>query len=368
LRALERRIAQARRESRPALKRHPGLPLSVVQQRIPQGALLLDYYCTPREIILFLIGEAGVQVFERLAPLTAVERLTNRWRFNLESVRLALLDGQSPLPAGLLSEAHEILQELQRLLLGPVVSHLAGHDALWIVPHGPLWEVPFAALHDGEQYLVEGFELTCLPGLVEGQGKKALLSDAPLVVGYSDGGRLTHAVDEAQTVANALGGADLLLEEDATSAKLCSAAASCTLLHLATHGFFRGDAPLFSALRLADGLLTAGDLEEWHMPQVGLVTLSACETGLSLNWGSDLLGLARGFLRAGARQLVVSLWAVDDVSTAKLMARFYEELQTGQDVAPALRAAQVNVLEKHDWHPFYWAGFEPMGLMDTHQI
>jgi len=131
---------------------------------------------------------------------------------------------------------------------------------------------------------------------------------------------------------------------------------------LATHGFFRADAPLFSALHLADGWLTAGDLEEWSFPHVRLVTLSACETGVILSRGSDLLGLARGFFRAGARQLVVSLWPVDDVSTAGLMAHFYSALQAGKGVASALQEAQIATLREHH-HPFHWAGFVVMALI-----
>jgi len=213
---------------------------------------------------------------------------------------------------------------------------------------------------------VEKFELTCLPGLSileqNRQEDVPALLDAPLIVGYSEGGRLAHAVSEAWTVAATLGRGALLLEDEATMGRLRIAASSCTLLHLATHGFFRADAPLFSALHLADGWLTAGDLEEWSLPRVGLVTLSACETGVILSRGSDLLGLARGFFRAGARQLVVSLWPVDDVSTAELMARFYGGLQAGQKAVAALQEAQVATLERYR-HPFYWAGFVVMALI-----
>ena len=323
-----------------------------------------------------------MRIFEHLAPLAAVERATNRWRFNIESVRFSALDGQpcsagSPFGLslrtkpdrrreGLSDEAQDVLHVLYRLLVEPLEAYLAGYRSLWIVPHGLLWTVPFAALYDGRRYLVEEFELTCLPGLSileqNGQEDTPALADAPLIVGYSEGGRLVHAVSEAQAVATVLGKGELLLEDEATMERLRTAASSCTLLHLATHGFFRADAPLFSVLHLADGGLTAGDLEEWNLPYVRLVTLSACETGVSLSRGSDLLGLARGFFRAGARQLVVSLWAVDDVSTPGLMACFYGALQAGKKAASALQEAQVAALKKYQ-HPFYWAGFEVMAMI-----
>lgn len=363
LRELERRIARARRASSPVLRRRQRLTLSAVQQRIPNGTLLLDYYCTAEEVIAFLIGAASVRVFERLAPLAELERAVNRWRFNIESSRFAALDGQGSLAAGLSDEALDLLHTLYQLLIEPLRSHLIGCRSLWVIPHGPLWAVPFVALRDGRRCLVQDFELVCLPGLtmLEQPDWEAtrVLADAPLIVGHSAGGRLVHAVNEAQIVAETLGGGELLLEEEATTEHLQAAAPACTLLHLATHGFFRADAPRFSALRLADGWLTAGDLEEWVLPHAGLVTLSACETGVTLGRGSDLLGLARGLFRAGARCLLVSQWAVDDASTAELMMHFYGALQAGKKAASALQEAQLAILERYS-HPFYWAGF---GLM-----
>ena len=315
--------------------------------------------------IVFLIGAKSVQVFEHLIPLATVGPAIDRWRFNIDSVRCPAIDGQSPLLAKLSEEAHDVLYNLYRLLIEPLEPYLAGCRSLWIIPHSMLWAVPFAALFDGKRYLVEELELTCLPGLVileqSEQRETPALSGAPLILGYSEDGRLPHTVTEARTVAARLGTGALLLEAEATMERVRMAASSSTLLHLATHGIFRPDAPLFSALHLADGWLTAGELEDWDMPRAGLVTLSACETGKSLCWGSDLLGLARGFFRAGARQLVVSLWSVEDVSTSDLMAQFYSTLRTEQKVTSALQKAQTALLQKYQ-HPFYWAGFEVMTL------
>jgi CHAT domain-containing protein len=181
-------------------------------------------------------------------------------------------------------------------------------------------------------------------------------------VGCSGGGRLAHAVDEARSVAAALDTDALLLEGEATLDALRARAADRTLLHLATHGLYRADAPLFSALRLGDDLLTADDLSGWRLPEVELATLSACETGVTRRRGSDLLGLARAFFRAGVRRLVASRWTVDDASTALLMGYFYRALREGRPVAPALREAQLATLRAHP-HPFHWAGFQAMRLL-----
>jgi CHAT domain-containing protein len=326
---------------------------------------LLDYYCTSRDVLVFAVDQTQVRVFEQLGSLLNVERMINRWRFNLASTRLAVSNKQVVSPH-LLVEAQNILQALHGLLMEPLELDLANYHTLWIVPHRSLWSVPFAALRSDGQYVVEKFELVCLPGFVvlerESETQTPSLTDAPVIVGYSDEGRLARTVDEAQVVADVLGDAEVLLEEQASIERLRDAARSCTLLHLATHGLFRADAPLFSALRLADGWLMAGDLEDWYMPRVKLVTLGACETGVSFSWGNDLLGLARGFMSAGARRLIVSLWAVDDVSTAELMTGFYKKLKLGHGATAALQMAQTAILEKYP-HPFYWAGFEIMDVI-----
>ena len=366
LRALERQIAEAKRASGRALERRLVPSLSAIQHCVPADTLLLDYYCTSEGVVAFLISATEVRTVEHLSPLESVERAINRWVFNIDSVKLATLDGQRSHLTGLLSEARTVLQTLYQLLVKPLEPFLDGHRTLWVIPHRFLWTVPFAALYDGKRYLTERFELACLPGVPileqDRQGSALALTDAPVIAGYSEAGRLSCAVGEARAVAATVSGGRLLLEDQATRERLHAAAASCTLFHVACHGLFRTDAPLFSTLDLADGPLTAGEVEEWSMPQAQLVTLSACETGVNLSWGSDLLGLARGFFRAGARQLLVSLWAVDDVATAELMARFYATLNSGKSVVSALSEAQTMSLAQRQ-HPFFWGGFVALRLI-----
>jgi len=121
-----------------------------------------------------------------------------------------------------------------------------------------------------------------------------------------------------------------------THAALFAQAPAANLLHLACHGRFRSDNPLFSSLQLADGWLTVRDTYNLKL-QCDLVTLSACETGVSqVAPGDELIGLARGFFAAGAPTLLVSLWAVDDEATTQLMTLFYQRLLAGVGPAAAL--------------------------------
>lgn len=143
-------------------------------------------------------------------------------------------------------------------------------------------------------------------------------------------------------------------------------------VHFATHGYLDSERPDLSAIVLSlvdekgkpqDGFLRAREVYNLDLP-AELVVLSACQTGLGKEIkGEGLVGLTRGFMYAGARRVVVSLWNVNDKATAELMQRFYREmLKENQRPAAALRAAQVELWQQKAWQsPYYWAAFVLQG-------
>jgi CHAT domain-containing protein len=148
--------------------------------------------------------------------------------------------------------------------------------------------------------------------------------------------------------------------EEATFAAFTKNAARFDVLHLACHGQFRPENPLFSSLHLADGFVTVRDLFSQKL-KAEIVTLSACETGLhKIYAGDEILGLARGFLSAGAKSLILSLWTVNDEATTELMADFYQNLQLGKTVSTSLRESQIHFI-KRDSHPYFWSPFALIG-------
>jgi CHAT domain-containing protein len=189
-------------------------------------------------------------------------------------------------------------------------------------------------------------------------------------VGYSNGGRLPHAVEEARNIATLLEG-QVLLEEGASLAEFHQAIHECRTLHLATHGDFRLDNPLFSGLAFYDGWLTTMDIFDLRL-KASLVTLSACQTGRNvLGGGDELLGLMRAFLSAGAASVVLTLWAVEDRSTAQIMEAFYRQLAAGKGKGESLRQAQLQFISRAEnasgaqseqyAHPYFWAPFYLVG-------
>jgi CHAT domain-containing protein/tetratricopeptide (TPR) repeat protein len=143
-------------------------------------------------------------------------------------------------------------------------------------------------------------------------------------------------------------------------------------VHFATHGYIDSERPDLSAIVLSlvdeegktqDGFLRTHDIYNLNLP-AELVVLSACETGLGKEKkGEGLVGLTQGFMYAGARRVVVSLWNVNDKATADLMARFYRGmLRENKTPAAALRTAQVEMSRQRQWQsPYYWAAFTLQG-------
>ncbi len=144
------------------------------------------------------------------------------------------------------------------------------------------------------------------------------------------------------------------------------------ILHFATHGLLNSQHPELSGLVFSlvdkngdpqDGFLTLQDIYNLNL-NADLVVLSACETGLGKEIsGEGIIGLTRGFMYAGSRRVVASLWNVSDVATARLMAEFYRAMEKdGLSPAAALRAAQIKMQEQKRWtSPYYWAAFQLQG-------
>jgi tetratricopeptide (TPR) repeat protein len=341
-----------------------------IQPFLEPGTVLLEYYCIHGQFIAFLVTRESISARWLNISIPQVQQLLQLLWLNLRSVPRS--------PAGsaelLHNNAQGILARLYQSLLAPLESEIREAARLVIVPHNALHYIPFQALYDGEAYLCERQEISYLPGAnvlrycqpaaSPATGSAPASSCNLLAVGHSYQGRLPFTVQEAKMIAGMWEG-EALLEEQATVGELRRRALDCQILHLAAHGDFRPDNPLFSGLALADGWLTTLDIFNLHLSSA-LVTLSACQSGRSVVGGGDeLLGLMRSFLAAGASALVSTLWAVEDRSTAQLMSAFYNYLSQGQRKGAALRQAQLDLMhdsqESAYRHPYYWAPFFLVG-------
>jgi len=353
LRQLQQRSSGGQASSRP-------FDLAQLQRDLGDDTALVEYFWLEERALAFVVTGAALHVVELPGRSDTVAAALDQFHFQLGALRHAGSHLQRHLPA-LIQRTQRPLAALYDLLLRPLMP-LVGERRLVVAPHGLLHYVPFHALYDGARYVLEAREVSAAPSAT--LLHHCLAAAAPplrraLLLGLPDD-HAPRVADEVKAIAPLFAGAVTLLGEDATRAALERHAATADLLHLACHGRFRGDSPYFSALHLADGWMTVRDAYALRLT-CGLVTLSACETGLSaLMPGDDLVGLARGFFMAGAPALAVSLWMVDDAATAELMTTFYRHLLAGLRPAAALRQAQIALLASHP-HPFYWAPFVLLG-------
>lgn len=373
--ALEQEALEAARRHHAAAAAAPAGPAGDGTPPMPEDEAALRARLPPDTALVVYVAAAGrwaacVATRERLAHVTLdvgdlFDRL-ERLRFQLDAPRFAAAPLRAH-AAQMVARCQAHLRALHTLLLAPLAPLVDGRTRVVVVPHGALHYVPFAALHDGTAALVERHELVLAPGAAlwatgrsdVGRGDSPPLRRAAVLGAGSDA--LPHVVREVRAVADAFrrrpgGDAVVHLDADATRDALRRALAGADVLHLACHGQFRADSPYLSALHLGDGPLTLRDAAELPLA-ARLVTLSACETGLSrVAPGDEQLGLLRGFLIAGARRVLSTLWTVDDAATATLMTGFYDAVLGGLAPAAALRRAQRALAAEHP-HPYLWAAF-----------
>jgi CHAT domain-containing protein len=347
------------------------LPTETLQQELPADLTTLAYHIVGDEILAFVHRGETIQVVRHLSRATVIQQLLQRLNVQWNRFRAGQRFAQRHM-AQLEQSTRRVLADLYRELLRPVVPLLpeaavgATPPKLLVVPHGVLHQVPFHALHDGQQYWIDAYELSYAPSVTVFNLCQQRTRRGPhsgLVVGVPDD-LIPSVTAEAEVVTQQLRAAQVetasLVETSATLHALREKAVRCDILHIACHGLFRADNPMFSALKLYDGWLTAADVMQLDLAG-SLVTLSACESGRGqVLLGDEVIGLPRAFLGAGSATLVVSLWLAEDETTAALMAEWYAQL--GQNIEPvaALRAAQLAVKALH-LHPYFWAPFVLMG-------
>jgi CHAT domain-containing protein len=255
----------------------------------------------------------------------------------------------------------DCLKRLFDQLLRPISAFFSG-ERLTIVSVGLLHYVPFHALHDGRKYVIENFETSYAPSAAVWsslQGRPTKKIKNSLLMGFADE-RIPLVENEIRQIKGILPDAKTFVGKEASFSTFMANAPKYDLIHLACHGQFRAESPMFSSLHLADGWITVCDICSQKL-RASLVTLSACETGLNKVFaGDEILGLARGLLTAGADALIVSLWSVNDESAGRLMQDLYQNLQRGESVSASLRAAQTSFVERGE-HPYFWSPFILIG-------
>jgi CHAT domain-containing protein len=357
--------------------RNPGLSsfvevdvLSVpeLQELFGPDAALAVLFTTEREFFVWLVHGGKTRLFRFETRRTELEKLIRRYRVMIQNREN-------------LDEVRTLSKRIYALGLDRVLAAIPAEVRyLGIVPHGPFHYASFASFYGygerGDKYVVERFSLFYGPSA--SIFKRVLSAPPPerklelniLAVGDPAVGNaafdLPFALKEVHSIQRDFIHVTVLTGKEATETWVKNNIGRFQVVHFASHGEFDSIAPLFSALKLAPGADSDGNLEVHEVTGIRLkavlVTLSACQSGLGkLSSGDELVSLARAFVYAGTQSILSTLWRVDDVATALVVKHFYRNYVT-RGAADSLREAQIRVLnDQRHAHPSYWAGMTLTG-------
>ncbi|NBB92828.1 MAG: CHAT domain-containing protein [Gammaproteobacteria bacterium] len=360
----------------------PPPDLAAVQAQLGAERALLSYYLTPEGSLLWTVSADGIRQFE-LPGSGRIEAGVSSLLARLRHPRQAV------------GAIGRLAGELGDLLAGPASGVIENVEEILIEPHGNLQALPFGLLAVDGTLLGDRVTLRRIAALAPATEPSPPGADARMIVLANPGWQSDDApatpFPERSLVGQLMRSgmltglpgtqreAELLaaLDDGAVDVRVRTGRAASRqfllegglggypLIHIATHGLVDLEYPGLSALLLADengpgpSLLRPMDIAELSL-QARLVVLSGCETGKGpVPAGGGALSLARPFIVAGARDVLSTLWKIDDARTAEFMQVFYRHLLVdGQSPARALGAAQRH-MRRHraTAHPYYWAGF-----------
>jgi len=343
-------------------------PIDLDQARttlLDEQTTLLYYASGLENKYLWIMQDEGIEGPITLGAREAIDTLTRDL-----AARLTETDSHV---------ARHLIEKASDILLGPVAQP---RKRLIVVPDTPLQYLPFAVLERNDKPLIADHQIAYTPSLAvattwEERGDRGAHDQSIVLYGASTFDRdddLPRVPREIETIERLADSMEVIirLNEGFTRAHLFDAEEAATrarYLHFATHGYYVPGQPELSGLVLGGGpgdgdpYLTVAEISRLDL-SAELVVLGACETALGRELrGEGLIGISHGFLQAGARGVVSTLWRINDEATLSFMTHFYRAmLSEGLSPARAFSEAQ-NAMRGSAWsHPRYWAGFVYQGL------
>ncbi|ACC84970.1 CHAT domain-containing protein [Nostoc punctiforme] len=279
------------------------------------------------------------------------------------------------------------LQKLYEILIKPIAQYLPkdSNARVIFVSQESLFLVPFPALQDEQgEYLIDKHTILTVPAIqvldlttkqkhnLNKSAKDVLVIGNPIMPKIPITNEQLSSLPGAETEAIQI--ADLfktkaIIGSKATETAIVPKMSKARIIHFATHGLlddFKGfgvpGAIAFAPSNQDDGFLTSGEILDMKL-NAELIVLSACNTGGGNITGDGVIGLSRSLITAGVPSVIVSLWDVNDNSTAFLMSEFYDHFQQNPDKAVALRKAMLTTKKRYT-NPLYWAAFTLIGEAD----
>ncbi|HEX6574142.1 MAG TPA: CHAT domain-containing protein, partial [Gemmatimonadaceae bacterium] len=349
--------------------------LQQVQKSLGADEALIEYMVTPNRLVIFVARRNA---------------LSQHWSDAGEddiAGRVRVARGIAAKREGLGEGDNAVFRGLDELLIAPIEKSgaLKGVKRLVMVPHAALTYVPFAALIDARgKYLSDRYSILHAPSAASlasirnSEPPRRRSSHAVVLAPFPD--LLPSTKREAQDVEQSLSSSRILIGPRATERALRTALGESPIVHVASHGLLNRRNPLFSRIELArpnalsatsadDGRLDVHELFGMNIVS-SLVFLSGCETGVGSAWstdfarGDDFATLAQAFLFSGAREVVATLWRVDDEAAAAFASAFYRNMKVMPPPEAMARAQQEARRNPRMKAPYYWAAYTLSGSGD----
>lgn len=360
------------------------LSLSAIKDRMPAEVQVVQFAMLEDQLVVWVLS--GKQLNSTSVPIKG-EELNGKVNAYLRLISSASASAHDA------EEVSNRARELYDDLIAPVESLLVKGKELCIVPDKILNLLPFGTLvsRASGEYLLNKYELMVSPSSTAlvlfsemARHKGVTQAERILSVGNPSFDRdvfpslpdLSSATREATQIAGFYDSRSLLVEKDASVARVVSELKNADVVHFALHSVLDERLPMRSKFLLArgdkhhasanDSVLFAHDIYNLKLPRVRLAVLSACETGSGRYFGGEgVMNMARPFLSAGVPLVVASLWPVESNATTELMIKFHRlRKEKGLPVAKALQKAQLEMLQDTDARlhdPYYWAPFVLIG-------
>lgn len=348
-----------------SLRNQQPVELAEIRRQLRDDEVMLSYLLGDSDLFLMAISKEEVSAC-RIASLKELQPLITN------VLRLVSNPSREP-------QTQAALQKLSEALWQPGQRLVAGKSRLILLPAGPVYSVPFAALLQDGAPLAERYHITQASSATAWQlsRRQAVSGRGTLLAalgnyspewsqdGFGEVGieaksltPLPGTLKELSAVSSALSNPASLKEQSMTGEQLKKASAGRRGLHFATHGLLNGDEPMLSGLVASDRFVTVAEIFNWKL-DADLAVLSACHTA-SVSQGWEFVSLTRAFQFAGARTLLATNWAISDDATADWMKQFYTRLGQGEAADEAARYATLELRKTYP-HPYYWAPFTLWG-------
>jgi CHAT domain-containing protein len=321
--------------------------LSEIQELLTEKNAIIEYWIGEEKSVIWVITNKtiGAKILDTGA----------------DKIEEMVSDSRAQINPGPSKNYRILLTELYNTLISPIEPEINNFESLYIIPHRSLHFLPFQALIDTSgKYLIEKFNVSYAPSssvLKYCSLKKFNINNDFLGMALGDiyignFSSLPGTKAELKQIVQLYPGATAKYENETSETYFKTEAQNHNIVHLATHGFLDSRHPMNSYLLMPmddknDGQLTVSEIFDLNLKSK-LVVLSACKTGLGLlSTGDELIGLSRAFIYAGTPAIIVSLWPVEDASTALLMTRLHQYYSAGYKLQDALTLAQRDLINNN---------------------